>query len=175
MNTTPASSPMDKSDTDATPNTDLQQLAQLAREQSTRLLRKLPMLGPVTWLLMSNPMTRHTLLSDCEWRLLPPLALDQIKLYVQDEKPVAFVTWARLSDSVAERYRLPPHHLAGSDWSSGDQIWIVDVVTPFGGAQDVLNNLRQKVFPGQAIRQLLPVDSGGAPAKTLTWPPLPAN
>lgn len=154
---------------------ELEQLAHLAREQSTRLLRKLPVLGPVTWLLMSNPMTRHTLLSEFEWRLLPPLVLDQIKLYLQDEKPVAFVTWARLSESVAERYRYAPHHLAGSDWSSGEQVWLIDVVTPFGGAQDVLKDLRQQVFPGQSIYQLLPADGGGSPSKTLTWPPFPAS
>ena len=104
---------------------------------------------------------------------MPPLALDQIKLYLQDEKPVAFVTWARLSTSVAERYRNPPHHLTGSEWTSGDQIWLIDVVTPFGGAQDVLKDLREKVFPGQALHQLLPVAAGGVPAKTLTWPPVP--
>jgi cytolysin-activating lysine-acyltransferase len=175
MNITEAASPTDNNDANAPSNDDLQTLARLAREQSARLLRKLPVLGPVTWLLMSNPMTRHTLLSECEWRLLPALVLDQIKLYLQDEKPVAFVTWARLSDSVAERYRLAPHHLSGSDWSSGDQVWIVDVVTPFGGAQDVLKDLRQNVFPGQAIYQLLPTGNGAAPAKTLTWPPLQAN
>lgn len=88
---------------------------------------------------------------------------------------MAFVTWARLSESVAERYRYAPHHLTGSDWHSGDQVWLIDVVTPFGGAQDVLKDLRQKVFPGQAIHQLLPVGTGGVPAKTLTWPPLAAN
>lgn len=170
MNVTQDPLPMDNSSV-----TELSQLAHLVREQSTRLLRKLPILGPATWLLMSSPMTRHTLLSEYEWRLMPPLVLDQIKLYLQDEKPVAFATWARLSESVAERYRCAPHHLAGSDWSSGDQVWLVDVVTPFGGAQDVLKDLRQKVFPGQTIHQLLPVGAGATLAKTLTWPPLPAN
>ena len=152
---------------------DIARIAALAREHSLKVLRKLPVLGPALWLMMSNQATRHTLLSECEWRLMPPLALDQIKLYLQDEKPVAFATWARISPAVAERYRMPPHHLSPADWHSGDQIWLVDVITPFGGAEEVLKDLRENVFAGQAVHQLLPPMGGGTAGKVHTWKPLP--
>ena len=39
---------------------------------------------------------------------MPPLILAQAKLYTKGEMPTAFVTWAYLSDTVAERFARPP-------------------------------------------------------------------
>jgi len=114
---------------------ELEQFAKRAREQAEKVLKKVPVLGPVSWLLLSGAATRHMLLSDLEWRVMPALMLDQAKLYLRGETPIAFASWARLSEAVAQRYRMPPHQLAPSDWKSGDQVWLVDVLTPFGGAQ----------------------------------------
>lgn len=143
-------------------------LADLARRQAHRVLSKIPLLGPVTWLMLQQAATRHTLISELEWRVLPALMLDQAKLYLKDDAPVAFVSWARFSDVVAQRYQIAPHQLTMIDWASGEQVWLIDVFTPFGGAQDVLNDLREKVFPGQVVHQLvsLPQDT----AKVLKWP-----
>ena len=96
----------------------------------------------------------NTLISELEWRVLPALMLDQAKLYLKDDAPIAFVSWARLSEAAAQRYRTAPHQLIMTDWTSGDQIWLIDVLTPFGGAQDVLRDLREKVFAGQVIQQI---------------------
>lgn len=142
-------------------------LAELALAQAKRVFAKLPLLGPVTWLLMQHGATRHALISDVEWRVMPALIADQAKLYLRDGAPMAFVSWALLSETVAARYREEPHRLAPADWHSGDQIWIVDLLTPFGGAQDVLTDLREKVFPGKVLHQLAPFPDG--PAKVLEW------
>jgi cytolysin-activating lysine-acyltransferase len=148
--------------------TELQKITQLAKDQAQRVMKKLPVLGPVAWLMMAAPTTRHTLISELEWRVMPPLALDQAKLYLQDETPVAFASWAKLSDAAAERYRQAPHHLTPADWNSGSNIWLIDVFTPFGGAQELLQDLREVVFKGQAIHQLVP-DSAGQ-AQVHVWP-----
>lgn len=155
--------------TDATTPNDqeLARLAQTAREQAKTVLRKLPLLGPMTWLMLQHSATRNILLGEIEWRLMPALVLDQARLHMREESPLAFVTWARLSAEAAERYRQPPHRLAPADWKSGDQIWVVDLVAPFGGAADALKELKEKVFPGQVIRQLAPAPEG--PAGVLTW------
>ncbi|OGB21903.1 MAG: toxin-activating lysine-acyltransferase [Burkholderiales bacterium RIFCSPLOWO2_02_FULL_57_36] len=118
--------------------------------------------------MMQQPATRHTLLSELEWRVMPPLVLDQAKLYMREESPVAYVSWAKLSDAVAKRYAEAPHQLATADWQSGEQIWIVDLCAPFGGAQEVMKGLQAEVFAGQVIHQLyLGVD--GKP-KAVAWP-----
>jgi len=112
--------------------------------------------------------SRHTLLSELEWRVMPPLVLDQAKLYMRDEAPVAYVSWARLSDAAAARYQQAPHHLTSGDWQSGSQNWLIDLCTPFGGGSDIITELRQTVFKGQPLHQF----SLGANGQltTMTWP-----
>lgn len=145
----------------------MKELAQLADEQIKRVVHKIPLLGPVTWLMLQQPATRHTLVGDLEWRIMPPLVLDQAKLYMRDESPLAFVSWALLSEQVAQRYRFAPHQLTIADWQSGDQVWIIDLLTPFGGAKEVMNDVRQNLFAGQTVYQLAPVPQGEA--KVLRW------
>ena len=151
---------------------DLAALADLAKQQARKVLNKIPLLGSVAWLMLQQPASRHTLMSELEWRVMPALILDQAKLYLKDQAPVAFVSWARLSEAVAQRYRNAPHQLTMSDWSSGEQIWLIDVFTPFGGAQEVLKDLREKMFAGQIVNQLVPVPH--TQAKVLAWPAVQA-
>lgn len=145
-----------------------QDLATFAKEQAQRVMGKIPLLGAVSWLMMQQSATRHTLLSELEWRVMPALVLDQAKIFMRDNAPIAYVSWAKLSDVVAKRYQAAPHHLSASDWSSGDQIWIVDLCAPFGGMQEVMKDLRENVFPLQPIHQFTLGSSGEI--QTMTWP-----
>lgn len=148
----------------------LAELARAAKAQAQQVVDKLPLLGPVAWLMMQPGPGRLAFVGDLEWRIMPPLLLDQAKLYLRDGMPLAFVTWAHLSDTVAERYRRPPHHLAPSDWRSGDQPWIVDLFAPFGGAGDVLRDLQSGVLAGKVVHQLGPASD--SLAAVIDWPPL---
>jgi cytolysin-activating lysine-acyltransferase len=182
MSKPPTSSKMPKASKPATPadadpsgnaalqSEELAELATLAKEQARKVLGKVPVLGAVTWLMLQQAANRHTLLSELEWRVMPALVLNQAKLYLRDEAPMAFVSWAKLSEEVAQRYQIAPHQLTMADWASGDQIWLIDVFTPYGGAQEVLKNLREKVFAGQVVRQLVPAEP--EKAKVITWPAL---
>lgn len=136
--------------------TNTEQLAKFAAEQAQRVIKKIPLLGPVSWLMMNNPSTRHAFFADLEWRVMPPLVLEQAKLYMKGEMPTAFVTWACLSDAVAERYARPPFHLAPGDWNSGERVFLIDLIAPYGGAADVLADLKQTVLAGKTIHQLAP-------------------
>lgn len=146
----------------------MQQLADVARAQAERVMGKIPVLGAVCWLMIQQPGARHTLLSELDWRVMPPLVLEQAKLYMRDSAPIAYVSWAMLSDTTAQRYIEAPHHLMAADWKSGDQVWIIDLIAPFGGTTEVMKELRESVFVGRPIHQLMP-DADGQ-AKTLTWP-----
>lgn len=149
---------------------DMATFVKQAQQQAKAVLQKIPLLGPVAWLMMQQTATRHALLSELEWRVLPPLVLDQAKLYMRDEAPVAYVSWAFLSQEAATRYAGAPHHLSPADWKSGGEVWVIDVVAPFGGVKEVIEELRTKIFPGKVIRQLVPAPAGEA--SVLAWPPI---
>lgn len=146
----------------------MQELAAEVKTQAQRVVAKIPLLGAVSWLLMQQSATRHTLLSELEWRVMPALVLDQAKLYMRDNFPIAYVSWAKLSEDVAQRYIAPPHQLMASDWQSGEHIWIVDVCAPFGGAQEVMKDLRATIFAGHEVHQLLMGADGQI--QPMTWP-----
>jgi cytolysin-activating lysine-acyltransferase len=136
--------------------TDIEQLAKFAAEQAQRVIKKIPLLGPVSWLLMNNASTRHAFFADLEWRVMPPLVLEQAKLYMRSEMPTAFVTWACLSDAVIERYSKPPFHLAPGDWKSGERVFLIDLIAPYGGVKDVVDDLKKTALAGKTIHQLAP-------------------
>ena len=147
---------------------EMEKLAAFAKEQATLVLGKVPMLGPITWLMMQQSATRYTLLSELEWRVMPALVLNQAKIYMREDAPIAYVSWAKMSEQTAARYKNPPHQLMAADWKSGDQIWIIDLITPFGGGQEVMKDLRENVFAGPTVQQLVP--TVGGEAKALVWP-----
>lgn len=104
-----------------------------------------------------------------EWRILPALVLEQAKLYLKNDAPLAFASWGPLSEAVAERYR-QAQRLAPADWKSGDQVWLVDLVAPFGGGDQVLKDLRENVFPTSKLHQLALFSN--PEAKVVEWPAL---
>lgn len=146
---------------------ELAAIAQAARDGARQALALLPVLGHVTWLMLQQGATRNTLLGDLEWRVMPPLLLKQARVHMQGDAPLAYVSWALLSEEAAMRYRAAPHRLAAADWKSGDQVWLVDLFTPFGGAQELLKELRQQ-FAGRPVHQLAPGD--GMLAEVIAWP-----
>lgn len=103
-------------------------------------------------LMIASPRHRHLFLADLEWVLLPPLALKQFRLFTKDGRPVAFATWAFVSEEVAARLEAGAGKLKPSEWKSGDKCWIVELVAPFGGKEEFLSYLRTKMLEGHEAR-----------------------
>ncbi|MDZ7919890.1 toxin-activating lysine-acyltransferase [Rhodoferax sp.] len=165
---TPISTPPSEKMNGGTNPSELQDFAELLKKQARHVVGKLPLLGAVSWLMMQQTATRHTLLSELEWRVMPALVLEQAKLYMRDDSPIAYVSWATLSEPVAQRYASAPHQLTAADWKSGEQVWIIDLFVPFGGGQEVMNDLRSNLFPRQQIHQLHVGPNGQL--QPMTWP-----
>ena len=165
-----AASPEITDPTGVTPNAmSSHEFEELLKQQVRRVTGKLPLLGAVAWLMMQQASTRHTLLSELEWRIMPPLILDQTKIYMREDNPVAYVSWAMLSPEVSSRYCVAPHQLTAADWKSGNDIWIIDLFAPFGGGKEVIAELRNEMFRGKPIHQLQ-IDCSGTPS-AFTWAP----
>lgn len=140
-------------------NVKIENLAETIKIEANKVFHKIPILGYVVWLMNQQQNGRCSFVGDLEWRVMPPLVLDQAKLYTKDESPLAFVSWALLSEEAAARYKTYPHKLLPSDWKSGDQVWLVDMLAPFGGAKDVLQDLKNNVFQNKKIFQLAPMQN----------------
>ncbi|WP_140630183.1 toxin-activating lysine-acyltransferase [Methylibium rhizosphaerae] len=131
-------------------------------EAAKKELAKLPLLGPALWLYSRDAQRRFTFLADIDWRLMPPLVLDQCRLFSKVELPWAFVTWAFVSDAVDQRLRSTAPIIAPHEWKSGANPWLIDVVAPFGDAESVAKETIAAVAPGQTVHAWL-VNPQGQP------------
>jgi len=139
--------------------------------------------GEVTWLMGRSPKHRHLFIADLEWLLAPPLALKQVRIFRKNKQadqnvasataqqsegtPVAFVSWAFVSDEADARLKSGVIRLRPAEWRSGPHPWIIDVVAPFGGADEAVAAVIRDVFKGTAVpvAGVRPASNGsGAPA-----------
>jgi cytolysin-activating lysine-acyltransferase len=117
-------------------------------------------LGEVTWLMTHSPAHKHLFLADLEWLVLPPVMVKQFRLFKNGNRPFAFASWAYLDEEAEKRLLAGQPRLRPGDWRSGDRLWLIDVVAPFGGADGVLAHLKQKIFPEQRLMALRPNPDG---------------
>jgi cytolysin-activating lysine-acyltransferase len=125
-------------------------------------LAKLPLLGPVMWLYARDPQRRFTFVADLDWRLLPPLVLNQCHVFTKQELPWAFFSWATVSPEVDKRLRSSAPVIAPHEWRSGSIPWLVDVLMPFGEEPELVKQAIAQFAPGQTVSAWV-TDSQGQP------------
>ncbi|BHH84976.1 toxin-activating lysine-acyltransferase [Desulforhopalus sp. 52FAK] len=136
--------------------------------QSLKVLKRLPAMGPVIMLYMQSSHRRFQFISDLEWLLLPPLVGGQCKLYMKKEYPISFISWAFLDEDAEKRLFHNGGKLRPEDWKSGENLWIIDIVAPFGGVENMLRDIQKNEFPGQTLKMIAPdPKTGGIKARVL--------
>jgi cytolysin-activating lysine-acyltransferase len=138
VNGQPAIDDRSASPTTANSNAEVAPEAVIRAEQ-----RFATLLGAALSLMIRSPMHRNLFISEFERRVLPPLALEQCRLFVSKGMPFAFVTWAMVNDEVASRLKSSPARLQSPEWNCGSNFVIVDIVAPFGGADRCLAEIEK--------------------------------
>lgn len=117
-------------------------------------------LGEIAWLLSQSPNHRHALfLGDLEWLVMPPLTLAQYRLFYANNRPVGVAFWAFVSEPVEQRLA-GGGRLGANEWRSGDRVWLVEIVAPFGGQDRMLADLQQTALADRKFRYVR-VQPGG--------------
>lgn len=103
-------------------------------------------LGEIVWLLSQSPVYKHLQIADLEWMVMPPMLLNQFRIFRSGNQPLGFALWAYLSEEVEarlvehnkkqERFELKP-----AEWKSGDRLWLVELVCPFHTEENKLNEI----------------------------------
>lgn len=113
------------------------------------------LLGDVMWLMAHSPIHRKWPIESLMQWVTPALLHRQCRVYRNRGKPIAYVSWAYLSKEVEEAYVINPSGLQPKDWKSGDRIWLLDVLAPFGGSRAIARDLKNGIFRdcvGRALR-----------------------
>jgi cytolysin-activating lysine-acyltransferase len=117
-------------------------------------------LGMVAGLMMDSPMHQHLFLADVKWLVLPALALQQYRIFRKDGVPVAYVSWAMLTEEAENRVKQGQMRLRPDEWKAGERSWVIDLVVPYGGQQEILADIKKSVFEGKTLRAVSPASAG---------------
>jgi len=127
--------------------------------------------GQAVWLMMNMPQYRHIFLADLEWMVLPPIMLNQYRLLKVGNRIVAFAAWASLSEAVEQRLQEPGARLAPADWKSGDRLWLISVLAPFGHQDAMIADLRATALAGKTFKLHRRTPDGKPTVEVLTGAP----
>jgi cytolysin-activating lysine-acyltransferase len=110
-------------------------------------------LGEVSWLISQSPLGRNLFVADLEWFVMPPLLLEQFRLYpMADGRPAGLLLWARITEETEQRLIAGNPRLAPHEWNAGDRLWLIELIAPFGGEEEMLEDAKRTIFAGQSFR-----------------------
>ncbi|MGL4094406.1 toxin-activating lysine-acyltransferase [Agrobacterium cavarae] len=117
--------------------------------------------GHAVWLMSRSPLHKHLMITDIEWLVTPPIILGQFRLWEKSGNPLAFASWAYLNDEAEERIVTNGiRRLLPTDWKSGDQLWLIDFICPFGDHELVIKELKTLAVPGKGFKMLRALPGG---------------
>ncbi|SFR16707.1 cytolysin-activating lysine-acyltransferase [Enterobacter sp. kpr-6] len=112
-------------------------------------------LGATVWLWMHSPMHRDAPLHALPTLLLPIIKRGQYVLVAEQGRPVFFLSWAWLNlESEARYLTRPAIEMREEDWASGDRMWCIDWIAPFGHTAAMSALMRRDYFPDRYVRAL---------------------
>ena len=77
------------------------------------------------------------------------------------------VLWAFVDAETETRLAAGATKLRTQDWKCGDKLWVVEVIAPFGGAEDMIKDLKAKVFPTRDVRYVAMTADGKKDVRVL--------
>ncbi|MEO8408952.1 MAG: toxin-activating lysine-acyltransferase [Propionivibrio sp.] len=112
-------------------------------------------LGAAVWLWMHSKAHRNAPLHMLSPLLLPAIKNGQFVLGSENGKPVFYLAWARFSEEAEQRYLgNAPQCMREEDWCSGERVWFLDWVAPFGHSRKLRTYITRRLFPGCCARFL---------------------
>ena len=98
------------------------------------------LLGEMTWLLTQSPLHKAMQIGDLEWLVMPALINQQFYLFRDGDQPVGLALWAKCDPAAEKKLEggmiEPENRLTLEEWTSGDKIWLVDLIAPFATNQN---------------------------------------
>ncbi len=98
---------------------------------------------------------------------MTPVLLQQFRTFYAQDRPIGVVLWASVDDETAGRLAQGTTKLRPQDWKSGNLLWVVEVIAPFGGAEEMVKDLKANVFPTKPVNYLTISKDGKRDVRTV--------
>jgi cytolysin-activating lysine-acyltransferase len=103
-------------------------------------------LGRIVWLMGHSRHHAAYKVSDIYRLILPAIANYQYRVWDGENNPQGFMIWAWLTDEASENYERGSVHITGQDFVGGNNLWIVELVMPFGNVREMLSEARKHLI-----------------------------
>lgn len=109
-------------------------------------------LGEITWLMTQSPLHKQLFIGDLEWFAMPAILLEQFRIWNGPNSPAAVAFWAFVSEETEARLEAGAHKLRADEWKAGDKPWLIELVAPFGGVDEILADFSVSVMQGAPFK-----------------------
>lgn len=106
-------------------------------------------LGEITWLMSQSTVHKQMFVGDLEWFAMPAVLIEQFRVFNGPNSPVAVAFWAHVTPETDQRLREGAFKLRPDEWRGGDIPWLIELIAPFGGQEEIFRDLSEVVFKGQ--------------------------
>ncbi len=120
-------------------------------------------LGEITWLMTQSAAHRGFFISDLEWMIMVPVMQQKFRLFYDKDKPVGVALWAQINADVEKRLLAGNTRMRPQDWASGQKVWIIEIIAPFGGHDEMLQDFKAEIFKDTPVHYLERSAGGNAP------------
>jgi len=118
-------------------------------------------LGEITWLLSQSPLHKTMFIADLEWYVMPAILLEQFRIFPgPNGQPAGLVLWGSISDETEQRLHENKVRLAPHEWKGGSNLWLIDMVAPFGGQEEMLADCAASIFNGKPFKYQIATPTG---------------
>ena len=103
-------------------------------------------LGRIVWLMGHSSHHNTYRVHDIHRLILPAIANYQFRVWEGEFNPQGFMIWAWLTDEASSEYEKGSSHITGKDFVGGTNLWIVEMVMPFGDAKSLMSEGRKHLI-----------------------------
>lgn len=119
------------------------------------VLNEAQTLGTVAWLLLHSELHKNLPMHQLATMYLPAIKSGQYILGIENDTAVFYAAWTKMSFEEERKFlTYGPLAITPDSWQSGDRVWFMDWVAPFGHSQQIFRQLRQSLWPSMLTRAL---------------------
>ena len=109
-------------------------------------------LGEICWLMSQSPVHKQMFMGDLEWFAMPAILLEQFRIFNGPQHPVGVAFWATVSEETEQRLLEGANKVRPDEWKNGDQPWLIELLAPFGGQDEMLQDFGKNIFTGKSFK-----------------------
>ena len=105
-------------------------------------MKNIEAIGKIVWLMGQSKAHQAHDVADLHRVVLPPVAFQQYRIWETEDYPVGYMSYALFNEEAEAAFISNSRFMEPEDWKSGDRLWLVDFIAPFGSVREIVREGR---------------------------------